>query len=254
MAGEYSVREIDGKLQYIYSKIVIPENMHLFSLEHYASSILPFEVQDDNCWINTYGAVTSQDNDSLFVVQIDDNHFRLLPGPEFSPRLYRGQTTIYEECLPSLFRKPFDPIRYMVNILKKYEFYKAIASHPIVNYLDKWFIDGKQFSLDFKGLAAHYEFATSMVDVSKSKDVAMFLLHVKKTNKQGSMNLLQKNTIKVFYTLLICKLYWIIGMKSSMSSGFRHYPARMYRKPILYGLEILRILTIILLLDTNYSM
>lgn len=107
-------------------EIHVPPGKHIPTIEHYAASLLPSEIEDDHCWINQYGCVTSEDTESLLVVQIDGKHFSLLPGPEFSPRLYRGQPNFYEECLPSLFRKPMTQIKYLTDLLKKYEFYNSM--------------------------------------------------------------------------------------------------------------------------------
>ena len=155
-------------------EIHVPPGKRIPTIGHYAALLLPFEIEDDHCRINQLGCVASEDSDSLCVVQTDDNHFSLLPGPEFSPRLYRGQPAFYEECLPSLFRKPMTQIKYLTDLLKKYEFYKLMAGHPIVRYLLDWRIDGNYFKVDMEGLATHYGFATAMIDLTRSKDVAMF--------------------------------------------------------------------------------
>lgn len=155
-------------------EIHVPPGKHVPTIGDYAALLLPFEIEDDHCRTNQLGCVASEDPDSLCVVQTDDNHFSLLPGPEFSPRLYRGQPAFYEECLPSLFRKPMTLIKYLTDLLKKYEFCKLMAGYPIIRHLLDWRIDGKYFKVDMEGLAAHYGFATAMIDLSRSKDVAMF--------------------------------------------------------------------------------
>jgi hypothetical protein len=65
-------------------------------------------------------------------------------------------------------------IKYLTDLLKKYEFCKLMAGYPIIRHLLDWRIDGKYFKVDMEGLAAHYGFATAMIDLSRSKDVAMF--------------------------------------------------------------------------------
>lgn len=163
--------------------------------------LLPYEIQDDYCWINQLGCVASEDRDALLVVQTDDNHFNLLPGPEFSPRLYRGQTDYYEECVPPLWRE-LTKIRYLTNLLKKHEFYKLMAGHPIVRDLQDWCIDGKFFKIHIEGLSAHYEFATSMMDVAKAKDIAMFFALCEKNKKSNRYEpITDENHEVVLYTV-----------------------------------------------------
>ena len=124
------------------------------------------------------------DPESLCVVQTDASHFSLLPGPEFSPRLYRGQNRYFSKCLPAFLRPPLTKIKRLTDILKKYEFFKLLCSHPIVNYLAEWKIEDKSFKVDFEGLAAHYEFSTLKLDLTRSKDVAMFFALCEKEDPQ----------------------------------------------------------------------
>lgn len=181
-------------------EIPVPLGSSIPTIDHYAALLLPFEIQDDYCWINQCGCVASEDRDSLCIVQTDDKHFSLLPGPEFSPRLYRGQPVFYKECLPSIFRKPTQ-IKYLADLLKKYEFYKLMAGHPIVGHLLSWCIDGKYFKIDIEGLAAHYEFATAMIDVSRSRDVAMFFALCEKNSGGRYEPILDETREVVLYTI-----------------------------------------------------
>ncbi|MFQ5686995.1 MAG: FRG domain-containing protein [Candidatus Scalindua sp.] len=191
-----------------YIEITVPPGKKIPTIEVYESLLLPDEIQDDYCRINQFGGVTSEDKEVLFVVQTDDNHFSLLPGPEFSPRLYRGQNNFHKECVPMLFRKPITKIRYLTDLLKKYEFYKLMAGHPIVRYLQDWCIDGKCFKTDLEGLSAHYEFATPMMDVTKSKDVAMFFALCEKNKKINRYEpITDENRKIVLYTVNLKALF-----------------------------------------------
>jgi hypothetical protein len=168
-----------------YIDITVPPGTKIPTIEDYAANLLPYEIQDDYCWINQIGCVASENKDALLVVQTDDSHFSLLPGSEFSPCLYRGQTVFYKKCVPSLFRQPITQIRYLTDLLKKYEFCKLMAGHPIIGYLRNWCIDGKYFKIDMEGLSQHYEFATPMIDVTRSKDIAMFFALCEKNEKSN---------------------------------------------------------------------
>ena len=186
----------------------VPPGKSILTIDQYAALLLPFGIQDDHCRVNHYGCVTTEEADSLCVVQTDDSHFSLLPGPEFSPHLYRGQPAFYEECLPSLFRKPIIQIKYLTDLLKKYEFYKLMAGHPMIGHLVDWCIDGKCFKVDMEGLAAHYEFATAMIDVSRSRDVAMFFALCEK-NKMGIyVPIVDENREVVLYTINLQELIY----------------------------------------------
>lgn len=168
-----------------YINIKPPPGKRIPTIREYANLINPPEVKDDRCLINPYGCITSSSDDDVFVTQVDNKHFSLLPGPEFSPRLYRGQNKFYENCVPSLFRTPMTRITYLVSLLKKFEFYKFMAKHPLVNYLSNWYIDGKKFKIDLEGLSQHYGFSTAMIDLTRSKNVAMFFAVSEKNNAGG---------------------------------------------------------------------
>lgn len=184
-----------------YIEITVPPGEKIPTIEDYAAGLLPYEIQDDYCWINQIGCVTSANKDALLVVQTDDSHFSLHPGPEFSPRLYRGQTVFYKKCVPSLFRQPITQIRYLTDLLKKYEFYKLMAGHPIIGYLRNWCIDGKYFKIDMEGLSQHYEFATPMIDFTRSKDIAMFFALCEKNDKSQYEPITDENREAVLYSV-----------------------------------------------------
>lgn len=207
MEIEYSGEELKLKMKnfskHQYIEIIVPPGAKIPNIESYGSLLLPFAIQDDYCRINNIGCVASENDDDFCVVQTDDHHFSLLPGPEFSPRLYRGQTRFHDQCVPSLFRLKENRIGYLTALLKKYEFYKLIAgSHPIIGYLQNWTIDGKYFKIDMEGLSQHYEFATSMIDVTRSKDIAMFFaLCEKNATSKWYEPIIDENREVVLYTV-----------------------------------------------------
>ena len=73
-------------------------------------------------------------------------------------------------------------------------------SHPVLNYLYGWRIGEMRFKVDSEGMAAHYEFGTPFLDVSRSKDVAMFfaLCEMKNNSYQPIMD---ENRTVVIYTV-----------------------------------------------------
>ena len=183
-----------------YIDFSIPEGKKFSDLQAYVSLTLPNEVQEDFCKINHIGCVTSDNEDLLMVIKTDEKHFSLLPGPEFSPRLYRGQTIFYDRCVPALFRQPFTQIKYLTDLLKKYEFCKLMFSHPVLMYLYNWKLSDLSFKVDLDGMAAHYEFGTPFLDVTRSKDVAMFFALCEK-NDNNYLPIMDENRTAVLYTV-----------------------------------------------------
>ena len=184
-----------------YIEIIVPPGKKIPTINEHGALLLPYDIQDDYCWINNIGAVTSDDKDTLFVIQTSDKHFSLFPGPEFSPRLYRGQTVFYNECVPLLFREPITQIKYLTDLLKKYEFYKLMAGHPIIRHLQGWCIDGKYFKINMEGLSGHYEFSTPMMDVTRSKDIAMFFALCEKKEDNQYRPIIDENRYVILYTV-----------------------------------------------------
>jgi hypothetical protein len=184
-----------------YIELTVPKDKRIPSIKEFGSFLLPCDIKDDYCWINNFGAVTSNDKDALFVVKTYDKHFSLLPGPEFSPRLYRGQTKFYNECVPLLFREPITQINYLTDLLKKYEFYKLMAGHPIIKYLQGWCIDENYFKINMEGLSGHYEFATPLIDVTRSKDIAMFFAMCEKNEDNQYRPIIDENRDVVLYSI-----------------------------------------------------
>lgn len=74
------------------------------SVAEFAAMLTSIESPLDKHPVNNYGAITSFDDDYLFPVRTSESHFRFMPGPEFSPRLYRAQTEYCSSCTPSLYR------------------------------------------------------------------------------------------------------------------------------------------------------
>ncbi|MFU2208947.1 FRG domain-containing protein [Solidesulfovibrio sp. C21] len=152
--------------------------------------------------------ITSESVDDFYAVEFE-NKFTLLPGPEFNPRLYRGQTKFHEQCFPTLYRK-MDQLSIFVKILKNYEFYKfLLGSHPIIKELRQWVFDGKHFHIDLEGLAQHYGFSTTFIDVTRSKDVALFFAYCKLKNSLTNEYepILDTNHYSVLYTIDFSRLY-----------------------------------------------
>ena len=179
--------------------------IRLPTFNEYAGRLLPFEHEDDNCKINYSGCMTD-DKDDYIVIRIGDGKFRLMPGPEFSPRLYRGQNRYYPDCKPSVYRKKQYP-EYILNKIKLFEFIKLIGSSPIVELMRNLKIMEHSFSMDFHGLAQHYELETEMLDFTRSKDIAMFFALCAKNETTNCYEpILDETREVVIYSLDIKKM------------------------------------------------
>jgi len=197
----------------------LPHGKRLPTVLEYVHFLMPYSFQQDDCKINNIGAMTTDENDFMTVQY--DNFFTLLPGPEFNPRLYRGQNSFHDPCLPGLYRKATQ-LTIFVNILKNYEFYKfLLGSHPIIYDLMQWVIDGKHFYIDLEGIAQHYEFSTTMIDVTRSKDVALFFAYCQRNYRTNKYEPILDETRQVilytidFFSLVKnnCELFNPIGFQ-----------------------------------------
>ncbi len=127
----------------------------------------------DNLFINDGGAI-SRDPNCFVAVQTNENYFKLVPSPEFSPRLYRGQSKFYDPCYSSKFRPYRSKVEQIADAIGKEEFSLLIKENPILIDLERIKIKDLHFQTDFEGLAQHYGFRTSYLDTSRSRDIAMF--------------------------------------------------------------------------------
>lgn len=148
--------------------------VRLPSIEEFAAGLISMKISDDNCWISEAGAITDNSIDLLLPVRTSDKHFRFMPGPEFSPRLYRGETEFHPVCVPTMFRPGNSDVDRCFAIAKGYELSTLIDHHPATHDLNKSRIGNLSFEFNIQAIAQHYGFKTGLMDFSRSKDVAMF--------------------------------------------------------------------------------
>ena len=144
------------------------------SIEEFASSLNSMEIAEDTYSINQYGMITNPDLDLLLPVQTSAQYFRFMPGPEFSPRLYRGETEFHSSCVPSIFRNGINSIDRCFLIGKRIELSALMDLHPATKGLCALRIGHLSFDLNIEAIAQHYGFKTGLMDFSRSRDVAMF--------------------------------------------------------------------------------
>jgi hypothetical protein len=152
---------------------VLRENgKRLMTREAYAQTLLPSDFEYDDVLVNQYGLHTDPDREILIPIETSPGRFRFMPGPEFSPRLYRGQNQLFAPCRPSLYR--CEAIEAMYWATKTLELGALLWQHPVCMDFASWNLEGLTFDLNVEAIAQHYGFPTVLLDFSRSKDVAMF--------------------------------------------------------------------------------
>jgi len=172
------------------------------TIEEYSSILC------DDDLINHFGCHTTPQKDALFPLKVSNEEILLLPAPEFSPFLYRGENSNNRpECKPTLFRK-LKVEKKLIFILKKYDFLHAIKTHPLTKeFKDRYFLanDSKfpnyKLKLDYEAIAQHYGFITNHLDLTRDKDVAMFFMTSKYISEEKRYIPISDNSKKgILYT------------------------------------------------------
>lgn len=145
----------------------------LLSVMEYADLLMPMSFPDDESWINRYGIVSELGLDLLMPVATSADRYRFMPGPEFSPRLYRGQNQFFSTCAPSIFRVASD-VDALYWVAKSIELSAVMDRHAATRDLMAYQIEGLDFALSIEAIAQHYQYPTQLLDFSRSRDVAMF--------------------------------------------------------------------------------
>ncbi len=152
----------------------LPPHCHLPTMAMYLSMATPFANRDD-AEFNKMGAVTAGGDTIFTPVQVSDTHYAFVPGPEFCPRLYRGQSTDYGICKAGLFRKSIKYGDLIFWKVKQIELLALIERHPAALEMSRyWAISGLRLQMSLNAMAQHYGHKTDIVDLTRSRNVAMF--------------------------------------------------------------------------------
>ena len=151
----------------------IEQGKRLISVMEYAHLLMPMNFPSDESSINRYGTVSELGVDLLMAVATSAGRYRFMPGPEFSPRLYRGQNQFFSICTSSIFRLT-SGVDALYWVAKCIELSAVMDRHPATNDLMTYQIEGLDFSLSIEAIAQHYQYPTQLLDFSRSRDVAMF--------------------------------------------------------------------------------
>ena len=172
------------------------------SVAEFVAMLTSIESPLDKHPINNYGAITSFDDDYLFPVRTSESHFRFMPGPEFSPRLYRGQIEYFSRCTPSLYRE--DPgLARLIRIIKWAELSLLLQQHPATLDLAHSRIGPLRFDFNIRSIAQHYGFGTDLLDFSRSKDIAMFFATCREIDGSGEYVAAEPGSKTVLYTVAV---------------------------------------------------
>lgn len=201
--------------------MLIESGKRLHNLIEYASLLLPMEHANDDAYVNQCGAFTDPKHDRIYPIETSPGHFRFMSGPEFSPRIYRGQTQFYEQCRPSLYRR--DAIEGMFWATKTIELGEVIWEHPGIADLLRLVLEGLRFDFSLEALAQHYEYPTGFLDFSRSRDVAMFFATCARDRETGAYAPL-KSGGAVLYTVDLRALIMDPNRKAVLPLGFEPLP------------------------------
>lgn len=155
---------------------------------------------------NHIGLCTTTQNDALFPIKVSDSEVLLLPAPEFSTLLYRGQNKDYGVCKPTIMRQ-MSCDKKVISILQKLEFTESIKNHALTKIFKEKYIleDYPQFPnyklrIDYEAIAQHYEFKTNHLDFTRDRDVAMFFMACNYDNKTKKFTPINDNSVGVLYS------------------------------------------------------
>ena len=191
----------------------IERGARLLSVMGYAHLLMPINFPDDESWINRYGIVSELGVDLLMPVATSAGRYRFMPGPEFSPRLYRGQNQFFSTCTPSIFRVTSD-VEALYWVAKSIELSAVMDRHPATRDLMAYQIEGLDFSLSIEAIAQHYQYPTQLLDFSRSRDVAMFFATCA-YDQAGDIFLPLQSGTAVLYTLDLRELILQRGGQSN---------------------------------------
>lgn len=182
--------------------MLLEQGKRIPTIEQYAACLLPMDSLADDLVVNQFGMHTAPD--CVFPVENKQGRFRLVPGPEFSPRLYRGQNARWSPCRPSIHRLPrfIDKVFWVVKV---FELNGILYDHPACVQMYHWGLEGLRFDFDVPAIAQHYGYPTNYLDFSRSRDVAMFFATCAYVADSSTHRPLQSGTA-VIYTADLRKL------------------------------------------------
>ena len=116
------------------------------------------------------------------IIQMPNGKASLVPCNPSLNRYYRGQSSYFEECYPSLYRKGMSEAQQFIERVKYEEFKMLVMEYPLTRIFSSGipisYPDGScetiTLNVDIMALAQHYGIKTELMDVTSDKFVAAF--------------------------------------------------------------------------------
>ena len=209
------------------------DGMRLIRLDEVPALFMPMESQLDHFDVNFLGCVNDSP-DSWQPIDIGNGKWGGMPGPEFCPRLYRGQSKRHEPCLATIYRDK-SYIKFLISVAKQLEFFRYCMITPGVKWFQNFEIMGKKGYIDLKCQSQHYEMDTEILDFTRSRDVAEFFARCRKIedNKTDSclFELIPKNEFEsVMYTANFKEILLNYNINDNFVTTFPSPFLRPYRQ------------------------
>lgn len=137
---------------------------------------MPRSVKTDSLESKYTAYFNKADSDKFIMTKLRSGRYSLKPNLRFRKYLFRGQSSLYERCTPSLFRNP-DQNRFLGESVVYQEMMLLILSHPLVQLFDLGFeLCGNhyRFEVNLYGLTQHYYNKTTLMDLTSDPNVAAF--------------------------------------------------------------------------------
>ena len=176
-------------------------NITLPKFEEYLNFLNESELAD--CLINRLGMVTEEDIHGSFA-QSENNTFRVIPGKEFNPIIYRGQNNDYPFMSSSKRYELFDGnerIRHSIEWIKKNEFIRLLKTTPYVKRAQIFKVLDFTYDIDMEAVAKHYELVSDYLDVTRDMMTALFFAYTyfdKDTGKLLPLPAFEYNTPYIY--------------------------------------------------------
>jgi hypothetical protein len=141
--------------------------------------------------------------------EMPNGEARLNPCGRFVSYVYRGQSSYFEECKPSLYRKEMTDSKIFLERVKLKELESLIDKHPLTNIFKNglsWFDPDRvrhpiTLAIDHQGLAQHYGIKTDLIDLTNDKWVAAFFACTDHIDGQYVVHKAENGKSGVFYRM-----------------------------------------------------
>ena len=108
--------------------------------------------------------------DGMFEKQEDwGGRYVLIPATTDLAFLFWGQGAFYQQCLPTLLRREWEPLDLFIERMRVVEFELMLQRYPAVQYFSR-----EHLMLGYVGLAQHYGLLTDVLNLTSDVHTALF--------------------------------------------------------------------------------